>query len=147
LLLAAFALGGVILATAWPSGTKVVAAGGIADLNPDSPAHNDHGFFIVLLSSGDVVALLDQDPRGYFGPNSQDCQIEWRPDFRFDGKTGWFRDNCTGSTFAVNGFRVFGPSPRSMDRYSVAIRDGEIRVDTGRILTCKQGEFHDLDCD
>ena len=135
ILLGMFAVGGVILATLWSTTDGAVWAARVDQLQPSKPIHNSHGFYVVLLNSGEPIALSDQDPRGYFGPGTSDCQVEWRPDFIFDSRKGWFRDNCSGSTFMVNGAKVFGPSPRSMDRYAVEVKDGDVLVDTSRVLT------------
>jgi hypothetical protein len=34
----------------------------------------------------------------------------------------------------VNGTKAYGPSPRSMDRYAVEVKNGDVLVDTSRAL-------------
>lgn len=61
------------------------------------------------------------------------CSIAWRPDFDFEGTTGWFRDPCHSATFSRAGYHVFGPTPRPMDTFPTRIeRDGTLVVDTRR---------------
>jgi Rieske Fe-S protein len=55
--------------------------------------------------------------------------VPWREEFVFDGVRGWFRDPCSGTTYDLNGFRVFGPAPRGLDQYPVRIVNGNIEVD------------------
>lgn len=61
------------------------------------------------------------------------CTVPWRPDFVFANRKGWFRCPCHGSTYTKEGgIRVFGPAPRSMDRFPIEIQDnGNIVVQTG----------------
>ncbi|HZQ37249.1 MAG TPA: Rieske 2Fe-2S domain-containing protein [Dehalococcoidia bacterium] len=62
------------------------------------------------------------------------CTVPWRPDFTFEGSTGWFRCPCHGSTYTKGGLRVFGPAPRSMDTFDVTVNgDGSLTVNTGKI--------------
>jgi hypothetical protein len=75
-LLSMFAVGGVALATLWPSTNGIVLAARLDELRSNAPVHNSHGFYAVLLPSGEVIALLERDPHGY--PASNACQIEWR---------------------------------------------------------------------
>ncbi len=84
------------------------------------------GFHIVRLDDGELLALLDKDP--HLG-----CAVAYRPDFVFDGRTGWFRNPCHGETYDMAGQRVFGPSPRGLDRLAVEVRDGGIYVDPTEI--------------
>ena len=45
------------------------------------------------LDSDEVLALSRRDP------HIRHCSIPWRPQFQFQGTTGWFRDPCGGSTY------------------------------------------------
>jgi hypothetical protein len=80
-------------------------------------------FCLIRLDSGEVRALYTYDPHTWF--RNQSCDLVWDPDFPFTdpatGKSslGWFRGGCSGSTFRYDGTRVFGPSPRDMDRFDV----------------------------
>ncbi len=87
-------------------------------------------YWLVRLSEHEVIALYQQDPfRG--------CTVPWRPNFSFtDPKTGesrqgWFRNPCSGSTYALDGHCVFGPCIRGLDKRPVDVSaGGRIVVDT-----------------
>ena|SRR5688572_6030345 len=102
-----------------------------------------HHFCIVKTESGDFLALYTYDPNVRF--RSQGCDVSWLPDFRFvdpetqQDKPGWFRGRCSGSTFDMEGRRVFGPSPRDLDQFPLRIvgKDSEteyIEVDTRQLI-------------
>jgi len=76
---------------------------------------------------GGVLALWRKCP--HLG-----CTIPWRPDFQFQGRKGWFRCPCHGSTYTKEGgVIVFGPAPRPMDVFPVEVQDdGGLVVQTGR---------------
>ena len=67
------------------------------------------------------------------------CTVPWRETFLWPdpatgaAKQGWFRCPCHGSTYTDAGVRVFGPAPRSMDTMELAVEDGRIVVNTGKI--------------
>jgi len=69
------------------------------------------------------------------------CTVPWRPDFVFAGRKGWFRCPCHGSTYSKEGgVRVFGPAPRSMDRFPIDVQgSGNIIVQTGNAQAQKGG--------
>jgi len=60
--------------------------------------------------------------------------VPWRPDFEFvDPSTGsetrgWFRCPSHGATFTEAGIRVYGPAPRSMDRYDIEVTGGKVTL-------------------
>jgi hypothetical protein len=111
-------------------------------------------FCLVRLQSGEVRALYTYDTHPLF--RDQSCEIIWRPDFLFrdpatgEQTTGWFRANCSGSTFRYNGERVFGPSSRDMDRYPVTVtRAGNsegLMVDTRRLICGENRATTPLPC-
>ncbi|MCC6237336.1 MAG: hypothetical protein IT299_07160 [Dehalococcoidia bacterium] len=49
-----------------------------------------------------------------------------------------FRTPCLGSTFQLDGTRVFGPAPRGLDSFPTTVEDGTIVLDLSRIIrgTC-----------
>ena len=80
------------------------------------------GFHIVRLDDGELLALLDRPPHlGY--------PVPYRPDFVFGGRTGWFRSPLHGEIFDMSGQRVYGPSPRGLDRLTGEVREGILYVD------------------
>jgi len=103
----------------------------------DDPVRIPEGrFFLVNLepgvtphgeeTEGGLLALWQKCP--HLG-----CTVPWRPDFTFQGRTGWFRCPCHGSTFTKEGgILVFGPSSRPMDRFEIDPQpDGSIVVNVG----------------
>jgi cytochrome b6-f complex iron-sulfur subunit len=76
---------------------------------------------------GGVLALWRKCP--HLG-----CTIPWRPDFSFQGRQGWFRCPCHGSTYTKEGgVIVFGPAPRPMDVFPITVNDDRsLVVQTGR---------------
>jgi len=91
-------------------------------------------FYLVRLSKDEFVALSWREP-------GHGCTVPWRPNFVWPDpenggalRTGWFRDPCSGSTFDKDGTRVFGPAPRSLDRYLVSVVGGHVSVDTGQYV-------------
>ena len=91
-----------------------------------SPSGLWHTFHVVRLDSGEVLALSAHDP--HLG-----CTVPYRPSFNFDGREGWFRNPCHGETYDLAGYRVFGPTPRGLDRFHVEVIDGRGIVDLSRI--------------
>jgi Rieske Fe-S protein len=104
--------------------SRIITVGQVDDFPPGSVTHfEEQKFWLVRLESGEFIALSQKDPwRG--------CTIPWRSDFVFGGTKGWFRDPCVGSTYDIEGHRVFGPRPRDMDRYPIAIKGKNVVVDT-----------------
>ncbi len=136
---------GVALALAvtfsWPDGgtpPQTIAAGEVQDFTQGSvTTFPEEEFHLVRLESGEFLALSDLDTHPHF--REQGCRIRWREDLEFDGRpfmgrAEWFRGNCSGSNFDVDGRVVSGPSPRGMDGYRVVIEDGGVFVDTSRLL-------------
>jgi len=133
-----FAVGGVMLASVWPTDSQppevfVVQGMKVSDLQVGQPIRPEGArFWLVKEPDGGIIALSSRDPRN-------GCTILWRPEFPFEGKKGWFREPCHSSTYDAYGHKVFGLSPRDMDRYEVSISGGgQIRVDTDPII-CSDG--------
>ena len=77
------------------------------------------GFHIVRLDDGELLALRERDP--FYGH-----PVPYRPEFVYAERPGWFRLHA--ETFDMAGRRVFGPSPRNLDRLAVEVRNGEVYV-------------------
>ncbi len=133
--LAAIALIVIGLAFAWPSARKAeparwVDAGSVEALTLNQPVRNVEGrFWLVKLESGEIVALSQRDTHPL-----QPCTIPWRPDFEFHGRRGWFRNPCHSETYDLDGHCVFGPCVRGLDRFEVLVSDGQIQVNTARLI-------------
>lgn len=116
--------------TAWPTGPKVDQATGVQwvtvaradDLQADQPLHIfEQKLWLVKLDSGEIIALSHKSP--FLG-----CTVPWRPDFKFKGITGWFRDPCQSGTFDLTGSCFAPQCPRGMDRYPVQLVNGQVQV-------------------
>ncbi len=85
-------------------------------------------------TEGGLLALWQKCP--HLG-----CTVPWNAGFSFQGRTGWFRCPCHGSTYTrEGGVLVFGPAPRSMDRFRLEVQeDGSVAVDTGTTVFEKGG--------
>jgi nitrite reductase/ring-hydroxylating ferredoxin subunit len=131
LALAAIAVAAVGVAVAWPSSptpSDWTAVARADDLRANEPVLNaDVRIFIVRLDSGEILALSRRDPH-------RGCTVPWRRDFTFEGRTGWFRDPCYGSTYDVTGVCYAGPCPRGLDRYQVRVEDGDVEVDLTHLI-------------
>jgi cytochrome b6-f complex iron-sulfur subunit len=79
-------------------------------------------------SAGGLLAFYQKCP--HLG-----CTVDYRPDFEFGGRKGWFRCPCHGSTFTKEGgILVSGPSSRDMDTMRIDVKpEGGIVVDSGDI--------------
>lgn len=106
----------------------LVDAGSVDDFAPASvTTFEENRFHLVRLEGGEFLALYWTDP--HLG-----CTVPWRPDFEFQGKRGFFRNPCHGETYDIAGHRVFGPSPRDLDRYEVKIEGSRVLVDTSQLI-------------
>jgi Rieske Fe-S protein len=65
--------------------------------------------------------------------------VPWNPDFEFADpatgadKGGWFRCPAHGATFNSEGVRVYGPAPRSLDRFDLKVVNGNVYMDNGSL--------------
>ena len=91
-----------------------------------------HHFCITEPQEGQLLALYTADPHPSF--REQGCTVRWdaiaqqsigSPSGSERTVTGLFRDPCGGSKYDISGKRLFGPSPRDLDRFPIAItQDG-----------------------
>ena len=138
LLLSGAAVVVIALIFAWPgSGPDDgrFALGHVDDYRVGSVSTIKGGeFHLVRLSEERFIAL------SWIDSHLRRCTVPWRPDFVWpDARTGtdrsgWFRDPCSGSTYDKQGRRAFGPSPRDLDRFAVAIVDEMVIVDTAQYV-------------
>ena len=79
--------------------------------------------WVVRLPEDEFLALYD---RGL----ESGCPLQWRREFDFMDRAGWFVDACTGSAYDLIG-RCFSEACRGgpLDRFSVEVVGGEIVVD------------------
>lgn len=85
---------------------------------------------IVRLETGEILALSAKDP--HLG-----CAVPWRHDGEIfvSDRIGWFINPCHGEAYDMAGIRVFGPSPRGLDRFGVEIESGRVIVDLDDFIT------------
>lgn len=80
---------------------------------------------------GEVVAFNTSGPLPQeYGRDG----VGWCP------SSGWFGANATGSRFDQRGRVVQGPAPRSLDRFRVEVRAGEVIVDFTALTSGLQAE-------
>jgi cytochrome b6-f complex iron-sulfur subunit len=115
----------------WPRKTgafgTVISAGKVGDYKVGDIKYFVEGkFYLVRLQEG-FIALYQKCP--HLG-----CVVPWKADFEYEGKTGWFRCPCHGSTYERHGGIVFGPAPRPMDYMKISLKGDAISVDTSIIM-------------
>jgi Rieske Fe-S protein len=136
--------GAVVLSTVylWPDEDHGISFGSVENFARGSvTTSSGHDFHLVRLSSGEFLAFSTIDPHSSnvypLKASSGECRVAWRPEMLYGSREGWFRDTCTSSTYDLDGTRVFGPSPRDLDRHPVTVEDGILYVDTSTLI---QGE-------
>jgi Rieske Fe-S protein len=83
-------------------------------------------FWVVKLAEGQIIALYDRDP-------ISGCTVPWSPDLTVLGKTGWFRDACSDSTYDLSGACFYGPCLIGLNRIAVSTAaNGDIIVDMSK---------------
>ena len=119
---------------AYPTGSKVDQVTGVQwvtvartdDLQTDQPVYIfEQKLWLVKLDSGEIIALSHKSP--FLG-----CTVPWRPDFKFKGITGWFRDPCQSGTFDLTGACFAPQCPRGMDRYPIQLVKGQVQVNIAK---------------
>ncbi|MSP22220.1 MAG: hypothetical protein EXR66_04280 [Dehalococcoidia bacterium] len=90
----------------------------------------------------------------------QDCSVAARQAHRGNGlfnsfgelvpagvDSVWlFRTPCLGSTFLLDGTRIFGPAPRGLDRFPTRIEGDTVNIDLRRIILGRCGSEPPRDC-
>lgn len=86
------------------------------------PAKDDEGQYEELNGGANVMALYQKCV--HLG-----CRVPWCDSSR------WFECPCHGSRYNRWGEYQFGPAPRGLDRFPIELRDGNVFVNTGEIVT------------
>ena len=120
-------------------------------------------FCLVMLESGEALALYAYDT--HQPSRERSCDITWRPEMSFEDpatgerSNGWFRSGCSGTTYRMNGERVFGPGPRDMDRFATRVvtdshefeggtfEEEYLEVDTRSLICGEPAEGAPGDCE
>jgi nitrite reductase/ring-hydroxylating ferredoxin subunit len=99
-----------------------VDAGSIEDYTIGTPEQfPDEEFWLVRLGENEFVALYDRDP-------VTGCALVWGPEHTTLGRTGWFRDSCSGAAYDLTGACFDGPCDIGLNRYELTIENGLISV-------------------
>jgi cytochrome b6-f complex iron-sulfur subunit len=83
---------------------------------------NEGRFYLVRMQDGGFLAL-------YRKCTHLGCAVPW------DQTKKQFICPCHASVFAQNGDVLNAPAPRPLDRFQVAIVNGEVQVDTGKPIS------------
>jgi hypothetical protein len=113
----------ITLASDMYEAPDVLEAGRSGDYEAGVPVQfADDEFWLVKLEASDAVALYDRDP-------ISGCALVWGAEYEFMGRSGWFRDACTGSTYDLTGACFAGPCEIGLNRYDLSIEGETIMVD------------------
>jgi hypothetical protein len=113
-----------------------------------------HHFCLVQPQPGQLKAFYTYDPHPSF--REEGCTVYWDATRLFDGtdrvppllkQTGVFVANCSGSVFDVSGHRLYGPSPRDLDEFPVAVTADGIVVNTTHLICGRQGDRPSASCE
>lgn len=83
---------------------------------------DDDGVYAELNGGAPVMALYQKCV--HLG-----CRVPWCDTSK------WFECPCHGSRYNTWGEYQFGPAPRGLDRFPTTLRDGQIFVNTGQVVT------------
>jgi cytochrome b6-f complex iron-sulfur subunit len=131
----AIAIGGMVIDFLTPRTSElkgIVSAGSYLRYPPGSKTYFHEGkFWLVNLAPEEggpgFLALSEKCP--HLG-----CKVDWRDDYAWQDGTGWFYCDCHQSIFDNVGVRVFGPSPRAMDRKQIEFSaGGQLLVDSTKV--------------
>jgi nitrite reductase/ring-hydroxylating ferredoxin subunit len=108
-----------------PSDT--LGAGRVSAFTVGAPRlFEEEDIWVVRMSEGEFAALYD---RGL----ESGCPLQWRREFEFMSRRGWFVDACTGSAYDLTG-RCFSDPCRSalLDRFAVTVESDNVTVELRR---------------
>ena len=129
LVLLAVAAGAAFWAFVSPSEQRWLGIGSIDAFPPGSVTPFGDGvrpvaFYVVRLADGDLLAIAAR----LVHPNPA-CIAEYRPDFVFQERTGWFFEPCRNAVFDMAGVRMLGRWGHDLGRLATEVRDGLVYVD------------------
>jgi|Deesub1362A_J573_1020465.scaffolds.fasta_scaffold02206_8 cytochrome b6-f complex iron-sulfur subunit len=101
-------------------GTRV-NAGALAEFKPGTVRHVPEGQFYISHVQDGLLAMWHRCT--HLG-----CTVPWRDD------EGIFHCPCHSSLFDPTGEVLGGPAPRPLDLFPLEIVDGEVVVDTSRVI-------------
>ncbi len=124
----ALELGGLSLAYMQPRLAEgefgsLITVGKVDDYPSGSITHIPDGrFYLARLQDGGFLALFQRCT--HLG-----CNVPW------DQAAGTFICPCHNSKFSPQGEVLNPPAPRPLDLFPVTIENGEIKVDTGKVIS------------
>lgn len=98
-----------------------VDAGAVTDFPDGTVQYFQDGRFYVTSYQGGLRALYQKCP--HLGCRVPFCDTSSR-----------FECPCHGSVYNIIGEYITGPAPRGMDRFPIAIKNGEVWVDTSNVV-------------
>lgn len=102
---------------------SVIIAGNAADFPPGSVTHIPNGrFYLSCLPDGGFLAIYQRCT--HLG-----CNVPWNQTSQA------FICPCHNSQFTNDGALINPPAPRPLDLFPVSITDGQIEVDTGKVIS------------
>jgi hypothetical protein len=93
---------------------------------------------IYLVRTADDVIALDHHEASR-ADALQGCVIRFRETLEFAGRTGYFRSDCSGTLYTLDGAPVEGPGP-PMKRHPVKRDGGKITVDFNTCTSPPEGD-------
>ncbi|MCU0484873.1 MAG: Rieske (2Fe-2S) protein [Anaerolineales bacterium] len=103
-----------------------IHAGAAADFPAGSVSHISNGrFYLARLADGGFLALYQRCT--HLG-----CNVPWNQE------QGAFICPCHNSQFTTQGEVLNPPAPRPLDTFPIAIRDGQVIVNTGKPIQRSQ---------
>jgi hypothetical protein len=103
---------------------KTLDAGPVEQFTLGAPKlFEEEDVWVVRLAESDFVALYDR------GLESK-CPLQWRREFEFMDRTGWFEDTCNGAVYDLTGRCFSDPCRgRQLDRFNVTVSGANVIVD------------------
>jgi hypothetical protein len=153
-LVAGVVVGSLAVGLAWILRGEISEDGRVIDAGPLDAFHTAgafppilyarDAFYLVKTPSGEPRALYAY-PQPAQREGRSGCAVVWMPAREVGSENGVFRDPCFGTTFALDGSWLGGPSERGLDHFDVELSGDRIRVDTRRLLcdgpgVCKRVE-------
>jgi hypothetical protein len=127
---AAIALGaGVSLLSSGYERPDTIEAGRVEEYAVGAPKlFEDDDVWVVRLAEGVFLALYDR-------ALESGCPLQWRREFEFMGRTGWFVDACNGAAYDLTG-RCYSDICRGalLDRFVVDVESGNVVVDLRELI-------------
>lgn len=127
---AAIALGaGVSLLSGGYERPDTLEAGRVEEYAVGAPRlFEDDDVWVVRLAEGEFLALYD---RGL----ESGCPLQWRLEFEFMGRTGWFVDACNGVAYDLVGGCFSEPCRgESLDRFNVSIASDNVIIELRELV-------------